>query len=227
MFCEKCGTKLEATDMYCPKCGNKVSVPKTDMAYMYTGGNALSRVIGNKKILIPAAVAVLAVVIILIVFVFGGGGYKKTVDNFYKAHEKNAPSLMASSVLAQYWLDYCDKGWGEDPLESAQGVIDRDLRDWGCGDNVKIMYEIKGERRATKDDLQALESNIYSWYAYYVYDRDEFSISDAYVLDISFTVVGDNGADNFYYPDGLLVIKENGKWRVTMGSINCSFYDNQ
>lgn len=226
MFCEKCGTKLEAGDVYCPKCGNKVSDSKTHMTYMHTGGNALSRVIGNKKILISAAVLAV-VIIILIVFVFGGGGYKKTIDNFYKAHEKNDPSLMVSSVLAQYWLDYCDEGWGQEPLESAQSVIDGDLRDWGCGDNVKIKYEIKGERRASKDDLQALESNIYSWYAYYVYDRDEFSISDAYVLDISFTVVGENGTDNFYYPDGLLVIKENGKWRVTMGSINCSFYDNQ
>lgn len=156
-----------------------------------------------------------------------GGGYKKTLDNYYKSYATNDADLMYSSVIAQYWIDYTNEGWGNSAFESIQDDIEDELNDWDCGDNVKITYQVQNERRATKEQLENLEDNIYDWYAYYVYDRDEFSITDAYVLDIDFMVKGDEGTENFHYPDGLLVIKEKGKWRITRGAINCSFYDNQ
>lgn len=236
MYCEKCGSKMENGDLYCPNCGYRSSDNQTDNlygSYNYSynsySGNVYGKNTSVKKIVLPAGIALgfIALVSLIIILIAGNSGYKKTVDNYFKAHENNNAGMLASSVIAQYWLDYSENGWGQDPLESAQEIIDRDLRDWGCGDDVKITYKISGERRANEEELRDLENNIYSWYAYYVRDRDEFSITDAYVLDIDFTVIGENGAEDFYYPDGFLVIKEDGKWRVPMGSLNNSFFSNQ
>ena len=181
--------------------------------------------VNAKKIML--SIASLVLIGVLIALSFGGGGYKKTLDNYYKAHEKNDADLMYSSVVAQYWIDYTNKAWGNSAFESIQDSIEDNIDDWDCGSNIKITYEITNKRRATKEQLEDIEDNIYDWYAYYVYERDKFSITDAYVLDINFTVKGDEGKANFHYPNGVLIIKENGKWRIPRGHISNSFYDNQ
>lgn len=222
MFCGKCGTKLNNNDVFCPECGSQI----LENTSAFTQNNNKKNT--TKRISIPVLIGVaLVVLIILNVSLTGGGGYKKTLDNYYKAHENNDADLMYSSVIAQYWIDYTNEGWGNSAYESIKDSIEGNIKEWNCGDDIKITYKIKNEKRATKEQLKDLEDNIYDWYAYYVYERDDFYISDAYVLDIDFTVVGDKGTESFHYPDGLLVIKKNGKWRITRGSIGSSFYDNQ
>ena len=229
MYCEKCGAKLDDNDLYCLNCGNKVNYDQGVNNLYRNYNNVNGNNISAKKYILPVSLTLVFLITasIIIFLIFANGGYKKTVDNYFKAHENNNAGLLASSVIAPYWLEYSESGWGEDALESTQGIIDDNIRDWGCGENIRITYEIKGERRANKEELQDLESNIYSWYAYYVYEREEFSVTDAYVLDIDFTVIGENGTEDFYYPDGFLIIKENGKWCVPVGSLNNSFYSNQ
>ena len=177
--------------------------------------------VNAKKIVLSIASAVLIGVLVVSLL---GGGYKKTLNNYYKAHEKNDADLMYSSVVAQYWIDYMNEYWGNRALESIQNSIEREIDDWDCGSNIKITYKITNKRRATKEQLEDLEDNIYDWYARYVYEKDKFSITDAYVLDIDFTVKGDEGTKKFHYPDGFLIIKENGKWRIPRGPISSSFY---
>ncbi len=221
MFCGKCGTEVKKDALFCPNCGSRVS----NTSSAFTSVKSKNKM---KKIAISVSigVAILALIIVIISSA-KGGGYKKILDNYYKAYEKNDADLMYSSVVAQYWIDYTNEAWGDSALEDIQDSIEENIDDWDCGNNIKITYEIENERRATKEQLEELEDNIYDWYASYVYERDEFSITDAYVLDIKFTVKGDEGRKSFHYSDGLLVIKENGKWRIPRGSISSSFYDNQ
>lgn len=190
-------------------------------------------VVKNKKFFI-LLVIVTVLVITLLVNIIGNSGYKRTLNNYYKAHEYSeyykkhdnpGADLLYNSVFAQYWIDINDSELGG-AYDSAAEHIRVNLREWGCGFNsIKITYKINGEKRATKKQLEELEENIYNTYAHYVYDRDSFRITDAYVLDIDFTVKGDKDRKKFYYPNGLLIIKENGKWRIPRGRIDCSFYD--
>ena len=219
MYCGKCGTQIEDNALFCPNCGEKTLNSNTS-TQQTTKTNI-------KRIALPTGIiAGVILVVVLAVSLLGGGGYKRTLDNYYKSHENNDADLMYDSVVAQYWIDYYNEGWGS-AFDRIQDDIEERIDDWDCGENIKITYKIENERQATKEQLEDLEDNIYDWYAYYVYDRDEFSITDAYVLDIDFTVKGDEGTESFHYPDGLLIIKENGKWRIPRGSISCSFYDNQ
>lgn len=77
-----------------------------------------------------------------------------------------------------------------------------------------------------KEDLIELKDNIYGWYAYYMYDENEFnkSIKDAYVLSIRIQVTGDE--DSNLLTSKILVIKENGKWKIAVGGLDNSFYSN-
>ena len=221
MFCGKCGTQMEDNALFCPNCGEKTVNPDANTKKQSK--------VNAKKFALPLAIVTgIVLIVVLFVSLIGGGGYKKTLDNYYKAHENNDAELMYNSVVAQYWIDYIEKGSGAPyAMEMIEDSLEDNIDDWDCGENIKITYKIENERRATKEQLEDLEENIYDWYAYFVYDRDEFSITDAYVLDIDFTVKGDEGTESFHYPDGLLLIKENGKWRIPRGSISCSFYDNQ
>lgn len=231
MFCGRCGTQIEDNALFCSGCGE--SVINADKIT-----HKKHKFFTKKLALLLGMVMGVILITILLVSLMAGdsneykrtgsGGYKRTLDNYYKAHENNDVDLMYNSVIAQYWIDYKEKGSGDSyAMESIENSLKNNINDWNCGKNIKITYKIKNEKRATKEQLEELEENIYDWYAYFVYERDEFLITDAYVLDIDFTVKGEKGTESFHYPDGLLIIKENGRWRIPKGSISCSFYDNQ
>ena len=219
MYCGKCGTQINGDALFCPNCGEKTVV--------IDANTQMKSETGRKKFaLLLGIVAGVILIVVLTVLLIGGGGYKRTLDNYYKAHENNDADLMYNSVVAQYWIDYMNEGWGDSAYETIQDSIEDNIDEWNCGSDIKITYKVRSKRQATKEQLEELEDNIYDRYAYYVYDRDEFSITDAYVLDINFTVKSDERTESFHYPDGRLIIKENGKWRIARGSISCSFYDN-
>lgn len=226
MFCVKCGAPIANNALFCTNCGARVETPVFNNVSTQTQPKT-----EIKKFALPIGIVagVVAVIIIIAIIAssFSGGGYIKTLDNYYKAHENHDADLMYESVIAQYWIDYKNEGWGNSAYESIEDSIEDSIDDWGCGNNIEITYEVISEKRANKEQLEELEDNLYDWYAYYVYDRDEFSITDAYVLDIDFIVEGNKRTDSFHYPDGLLIIKENGKWRIPRGAVNCSFYSNQ
>lgn len=159
---------------------------------------------------------------------FFKSNYEKVVSDYFKALENKDADLMYSSVTAKYWIDSFNKGFGDSAYETIQEDIDDFVDSCGCGDNIKIKYEIKGETKASTEELQELEDVIYDWYACYAFEsRSDFSITEAYLLDIEFTVIGEQDTVASYnYPGGFLVIKENGEWRVPRGHISCSFYSN-
>lgn len=220
MFCVKCGTQLSDDAIFCTNCGERVSGIETPKQRPVRAN--------TKKLALPLGISagIIAIVVLIVSLTFGGG-YKRTLKNYYKAYENNDAELMYNSVVAQYWIDYTEKSFGRSyAMESIKEDIEDKIDYWDCGEYIDISYEIKSEKRANKEELEDLEDNIYDWFAHNVYDKDEFSITDAYVLDIEFTVVGSEGTVTLHYPDGLLLIKENGKWRIPRGTISCSFYDN-
>ena len=223
MFCEKCGTQIEDNALFCTNCGEKISNDGLPMQ---------PEVKGKTKLLPIAVIAGLVLIVVLVVSLAGGSrynginGYQKTVDNYFKAYETKDANLMHSSVIAQYWIDYADSWGANEAFEAFQRNIESDIKAWGCGSDIKITYKIVNERRATKEELEELESEIYAEYARYVYERGEFAITDAYAVDIDFTVTGDKGTGSFRHPE-LLIVQENGNWRIHRGSISSSFYDNR
>lgn len=220
MYCENCGVQLVDNELYCSNCGKRTTIADTHAK------NAVN-VKNNKVIISTAIVTALVLVVTLLVNIIGNSGYKKTLNNYYKAHEypeyykshdNPGADLLYNSVFSQYWIDLADSHLGGAYDRSAEHIR-VNLREWECGfNNIKITYKINSEKRATKKQLEELEEDIYG-------DSDDFQITDAYVLDIDFTVKGDKDKKTFYYPHGLLIIKENGEWRIPRGRINCSFYD--
>lgn len=227
MFCGKCGKEISNDIRHCPFCGE----PTSNAWSQSTSGTLImkQKPSGKKRVVLTIGVlAFIVAVVWIIVSVVGNSGYKKTLDNYYKAIENNDADLMYSSVMANYWIDYINADYSTNyALEDIQDGIEDAIQGYDCGEKIKISYKITSEKRATKEELEELEDNIYDWYAYYVYDRDEFSITDAYLLQIRLTVIGDERSRQLNYTDGFLIIKENGKWRVPGGSIATSFYDNQ
>lgn len=220
MYCGKCGTQVENTALFCPNCGERLEIEDVIVP--------MQSVVRRKKHGLMFGIAVSSfLAVILAILLLSGRGYKGTIDDYFEAHENKDADLMYNSVVAQYWIDSMNEDWGNSAYEMIETSIEDKIRDWDCGDNIEITYEILEEKRASKKELEDLEENIYDWHAYYVYDREDFSISDAYVLEIEFTVEGDEGTGTFYFTDGFLIIKENGEWRVPRGAINCSFYNNQ
>ena len=227
MYCGNCGAQLVDNMLYCPNCGKRLINAET------RAKNAMN--FKNKKVIVSLViVTALVLVVTILVNIMGNSGYKKTLNNYYKAHEYSGyykkqdnpgADLLYNSVFAQYWIDIVNSEMGG-AYDSAAEHIRVNLRKWECGfNNIKITYEINEEKRATKKQIEELEEDIYQAYAYLAYDRDHFQITDAYVLYIDFTVKGNKDKKTFYYPHGLLIIEENGKWRIPRGRINCSFYN--
>ncbi len=224
-YCGKCGTEINTAVAFCPNCGEKIdnNIPNANVGYTAVKPKTFSI-----KSLIPI-IGIIAVITIIIVLItsLGGKGYKKVLDNHFKAYTTNDPDLMYESVKAQYWIDYVEEASGDSyAFEYIVEEIEDNLEEWDCGENINIKYEILHETRATKEDLEEIEEDIYDTYAYFVYDRDEFSITDAYLIDVNFTVTGDSGSEELHYPKGLLIIKENGKWKMATGVITTRLYDN-
>ena len=215
MYCRKCGQPMADQGAFCANCGE----PRMDP------GDRPARKMDWKKLAVWSGVVVTVMVIVGVLL--WNSSHRKVADDYFKAYEKCDVDLMYD-ISAEYWIDFNNSGFYDGYAKaSIRESLEDAMEDWveDYGGNIKIEYHILDERRATSEELKQLEKVIYNNYAYYVRDRDEFVISDAYVLDIAFTVKGDKGSGEYELTDGLLLIKEDGSWKVGKGWISCSFYD--
>ncbi len=220
MYYDERDSQNEENLSFCPHCGGKIegrSDPLKEKNEKKTK---------KKWVLFVCVPSGIILLIALVTFLFNNTGYRRTLNNYFKAYENSDVDLLYSSVYAQYWIDYAESGWEIDVHETLEDDIEDFYEDWDCGDDIEISYDIFTKRRASSEELEELEKTIYNRYAYFVCDRDEFSISDAYVVDVDVLIEGEKDRKMFYYDDGLLLIKENGKWKIARGDIDCSFYDN-
>lgn len=221
MYCGKCGTEITDGVTYCPNCGQPINT-QTQAGQTVQQSNK-SKV---RKILVPTAILVAIIVIVSVVVATGKGSYKKTLDNCYKAIETQDIKLM-KSVLAQYFLDYQLAGRDEDDLEGdIAELIDDDRSEYECGDNTKITYSILRENDADDSELEELKADLYNWFAYYVYDRDDFyrSVTAAKIVTVRLRVVCDE--DSNIFTSQLILIREKGKWKIAIGGPDTSFFRN-
>lgn len=222
MFCRKCGNEILDGAVYCPNCGQTISaqIPNVQTAQPQNRSKIL-------KILIPTVLLVSAIGVVSVIFLLSGSSYKRTLNNCYKAIETHDVKLMRS-VLAQYFIDYelADYDTDEYLEEDIGCLIDDSISNYGCGDNIKITYSVIREKDADKSDLEALKTNIYSWYAYYVYDKDEFfrSVTAAKAVTLRLRVNGSE--DSNVLTSQVLLIREEGKWKIAAGAIDNSFFSN-
>ncbi len=222
MYCGKCGAEVSNNVAFCPDCGEQISA-------QIANGQVKNKTKKSKtlKIFIPTLIVIIAIVVAGVIIFTNKSGCEKVIDNYYKAIQTQDVFLM-KSTLAQYFIDYetADYDTDEYLLSDLQDLIEEDIEDYDCGENIKITYTITSEKKATEDDLVALKDNIYDWYAYYVTSEEKFnnSINDACVLNVRFKVIGAEDADGF--TTKFLVVKENGKWKIALGSLDNSFYSN-
>lgn len=240
MYCHNCNVKLEPEAIYCPLCGRKTSPDESlnIISKMSCVFQTLSKKIHNfftpifsskRGRAVFYTIAGGLILLALIGIFTGNGGYKTVVDKYFEAiEEDDAAALM--TLKPQFLIDYdlADDTFTMREQRQMMGeYIDECLEDWDCGENITVRYTIDDAYKPTAEQLDELENVIFDWYAYYVYDREDFNISDARLLQISVSVSGENGSDEYYYPDGFLVIKENGKWKCLFCDVNTSWFSNQ
>lgn len=227
MFCGKCGAEVKNGAAFCPNCGEHLAgqyVIKSSK-----NGKQKNPISGKLLKIVLPVVAVGIIAVVATVLTYNNSGYEKVVENFYKAVETQDVQLM-KTTLAQYWIDYhvADYYSDEHLNENIEDIIADVIDECDCGDNIEILScTVTREKKATKEDLSFLKDNIYDWYAYYVYDENEFesSIKDACVVTARVTAKG--GDDVIFFTSKMLLIKENGKWKISMGRLDNSFYSNR
>lgn len=220
MICMKCGKPVYDDGEFCIHCGARKAEAQQQAKAVGV------KVMVYKVVLVIASVV--AVLALLGAFLWYTG-YEKVVDDFFKAYETTDAQLM-SQVQAQCWIDYVDEtryeGWAmeimEDDLEDADRIWTQRY-----GEDAKVEYEIVQTRRASSWELVDLEEDILDRYCHTSHLRSEYEITDAYVVEVSYSVKGDKGSWEDEEPMELLLIKESGKWRIMYyGSVYSSFYTN-
>lgn len=195
-FCKKCGFMANDTDMVCTQCGTPLETPQKDAA--------------DKLFQKIAMVIGLIVCIVIVANIIGANtGYKGTVKKVIKNFEAGKTEKlvgMASRLgeeLCETWgiTDYDE--YCEEQIENAKDRIEDEV-----GTIKKISYEIYSAEKMDKDRYKEAENYFDS------YDV-RFSADKVYMVGIKLTIKGSKGTNDFY--TNLLVMKENGDWKVYNG----------
>ena len=226
-FCAYCGEQFSLNikekekendfcESYEEKSKNEVTASDTSTQQAHALKKKLS-----KKIVFPI---IGLVAVVLVAFIISGNSYKSVVKNFFSAIENNDAKQLLDTI-SESWKEYGRDMCTEEELEEyAKDFIESFYDEADCGRKIKIKYEITNIYRPTKEEIKELEDFIYEGFAFEVYDRDDFKVTDAKVLEFAIHVEGENRVDTLYYPDGMLVFKENGKWKIILSGIRTSWY---
>lgn len=215
MYCGRCGTELVNHAVFCSECGEKVITAESITPAAKPHKKKLALFIG-----IPVSVVLIAVLIIALVIPSdNNSGYRITLNNYCKAFENNDPELMYNSVCAQYWINHTESTPG-----TFQAIINEKLDSWECGGNFDMSYEVRNERYATEEEFEEVMELLVHWYSGGFTGGEKFSVTEACVVDVTFTVEGAGNTET--YNREFLMLKEDDGWRITRGYIDCDFYDN-
>lgn len=233
-FCESCGAQMEDNASQCPTCNAAASAVNATANVAEannttatedvknnidsgTVGGATSPVTtssNNKNKIIAIAAGAFAFLIFLSVVVSVlGGGYKKPLDNFCKAFNKEDAKYLVKAYpeifVEEY--EYMDEDDLEDDLEySLDKLVDR------YGKNIKLSYKINDKDKIDKDDLEELEDNL-------EYMLDEtVKISRGWELEVEFTVKGKKRKRTKKVD--VNVLKVDGKWAIVELSPDTIYY---
>lgn len=212
MFCGKCGKEIKEGTKFCPMCGGTVANVSQNKEKSTNKKRKAASIVG--------ICAIALVVIVLFTTIGSGSGYKGIVKKYFRSMEKADGALYASIIADAYKQDMID-GWGYEEDELVEGYgeeLQDEMSDYALqyGNNIKISYEIDDVYSATENDLIELRREL----EYYGFGDTD--ISKALVADCYYTVKGSDG-EGEYHVD-LLIMKVDGKWCMTRGLINVSWY---
>jgi hypothetical protein len=181
-----------ATDQVCPQCGTPLETPQKDSA------DKLFRTIGT----LFGAIILIAIVVNVIA---ANTGYQGTVKKMVKYFQNDQTKKLVG--LASNLEEEIYEAWGEDFDDYCEDKISskRDSIEDEVGTIKKITYKINSAVAADKDELDEIEEYLDELYI-------KSSIKKAYTVSLTLTVKGSKDTKDYY--TSILVIKENGKWKL-------------
>jgi hypothetical protein len=132
-------------------------------------------------------------------------GYRGTVKKMVKYFQNDQTQKLIG--LASSLEEEIYETWGDDFDDYCEDKIDskRDSIEDEVGNIKKITYKINSAEAVDKDDLDDIED--------YLDELDiDSSIKKAYTVNLTLTVKGSKDKKDYY--TSILVIKENGKWKI-------------
>lgn len=228
MFCGNCGAQITGHGKFCAACGTGViySAPEGNLIAEHTV-NKLDRpmeIVDKRKTakhqmkMRRVTVGVVLAVICVVLIITERSSYQRVVYDYFKAYE-NADAEKFLSSVPDFQREYDEEGYmSGERTRSTQRYLDECMDRWEeCGSNISITYDIQNKTRATQSDLDELENFFENRY-----NCEALSITDAYALEVDFRVSG--SLDQIDYEGTMLLIKENGKWRIVTGYIDTEYY---
>jgi|BioPla2DNA2_1021312.scaffolds.fasta_scaffold00019_76 hypothetical protein len=235
-FCEFCGAQIGDNAASCPVCNATPStnnITASDNETVSNAGVTATPVTENvennnastdtavsptatantpdSKKIITIVVAVFAALVFLsIVVSVLGSGYKKPLDNFCKAFNKEDAKYLVKAYPEIYTEEY-----DEDDMEDDLKDVLEELED-KYGKNIKLKYKVNDKEKIDKDDLEDLEDNIEN------YLDETVKISRGWELEVEFTVKGKKKERTKEID--VYVVKMDGKWAIVELSPDTIYY---
>lgn len=206
-FCGNCGMQLEDDSRICGNCGTPYVVDNML-------GNKRNVKKKFKKIAIISLVCTLVIAIgifSLNVFLYINS-FERAIDTFVEGiNEYNLDEIFSVSYEAKVF-QYDDTTDYENTF--IQSISDSlDSYENQVGHDPVVSYEIVDSYKLSDRKLQSLISNIET-----VYNYDASDISEVVCVSINLKIEGPKGETSVPSKD-IYVIKENGKWYFSLGSI--------
>ncbi|MBE6837749.1 MAG: zinc ribbon domain-containing protein [Ruminococcus sp.] len=225
-FCTKCGATLEDNAAFCTTCGAKFETApaaeaNADNTTLLEKFKANANAEGIKKLQANpnftkyvgiGVVVIAAIIIICIIASVLGNGWKKPLNNYFKAiEEKDGEILM--SVYHEYDLKYEKKEvYDKSEKDMKKAYKERvknyyDFLDEGLeyGGDLKLSVKIDDADELDEDDLKDWEKELEkSW------DKKRLEVTKGYEVDGVIKVKGDDdkGEEEFE----AYVVKVDGDW---------------
>lgn len=220
MFCSNCGRNIPDGSRFCSECGTELRIPAV---YFPTEKKSFFQKLRSWLVSHKTIAAVIAAVIVGMAVIFtgiAGGSYKSVVKKYMKAIQDQDGALYMSIMAEDYKKSLMyDWSFSDSELQALfQETVD-DFHDeiaYDCGEDFKLDYQIVSVYRPTDKELKSLNS----WMKDYGFEKE---ITDAVVTTIRVTAVGSEGKDR--YTEERLILKSHGKWCITGGYIDFSWYE--
>lgn len=168
----------------------------------------------KKKKLIPlflVAVIVIAVVGMFVMVI--ANSYKATLNKYFDSIE-DVNGRKFSTVITEFRKASMVERYDcseKELVDEHEDILQEKLEDLACGEEVKIKYEIKKEKKAEKETVLKIESDLNKNLGYIGADPVKITA----VLELTLHVTVDGNEDYKEISDvETVLIKENGKWKI-------------
>lgn len=171
----------------------------------------------NKTTLVVlGGIVIVAIIVIIVLFnLIFAHPYKGTLDDYFKAIAKNDPDLY-KDTMPEYQIEYLEDNRGDDfdideYVENILDSISDELED-KYGDDIKITYDIKEEKKLTDKKLDDIKDDIKD-----TYDA-KVKVTKGYKVKMKLKIKGDD--DDRTDTVTFTMAKVDGKWVVVNGGLD-------